>query len=200
MCQTGRVSLRAAHGSYAAGGAVVTVETLPADELPEPIQAAVQADSGRAPRRANGTFVPGNPLARKGGMAKARRVRLVDALGLRRIADDASFRPYQLAAEEFTSHHRSELARQAGGQLGAAPSSMVASAALQLAASRWCFDKGAELSDVSWMTTGSKFADASRQNLLAAYELAVREAKARAEGPGAGAPWLESTSEADGKP
>jgi hypothetical protein len=69
----------------------------------------------------------------------------------------------------------------------------VASAALQLAASRWAFDKGAEQDDPALIKLGSALANDSRQNLLAAYEMAVREAAARKatqQNDGA-APWLE---------
>jgi hypothetical protein len=118
-------------------------------------------------------------MGRRGGYAKARRVRLVDSLGLKKIAEEADFAPYRNAAEEFTSHHLSELAKQAGGAVGPAPSTMVASAALQLAASRWAFDRGAEKNDAALIRLGSSLANDSRQNLLAAYELAIREAAAR---------------------
>ena len=56
---------------------------------------------------------------------------------------------------------------------------MVASAALQLGASRYAFDKFAATADASWAKLGSSLANDSRQNLLAAYELATREAHAR---------------------
>jgi hypothetical protein len=51
---------------------------------------------------------------------------------------------------------------------------MVASAALQLAASRFAFEVLGDLE------LGSKLANDSRQNLLAAHELCAREGKARA--------------------
>jgi hypothetical protein len=115
---------------------------------------------------------------------------IVDSLGLSRIVEQTTFGPYRAAAEEFVAHHRSALAQQAGGELGPAPSTMVASAGLQLAASRWAFDRGAETSDPSLIKLGSQLANDSRQNLLAAYELATREAKARAEASDGGPmPW-----------
>jgi hypothetical protein len=109
-------------------------------------------------------------------------VRLVDALGLSTLVADTTFGPYRSAAEEFVKHHLACLAQQAGGELGPGPSTMVASAALQLAASRWAFDRGAEQSDPALIKLGSALANDSRQNLLAAFELAVREAKARPSG------------------
>lgn len=67
-----------------------------------------------------------------------------------------------------------QLAQQVGGgHCGPPPSSIVASASLQLAASRFAFEVLGDLA------LGSRLADASRQNLLAAYELTVREATAR---------------------
>lgn len=94
-------------------------------------------------------------LGQKGGLTKARRVRLIDSVGLKKIADDASFKLYRDAAEEFVSHNLGELAKSAGGTVGPAPSTMVASAGLQLAASRWAFDKGAEENDASLIKLGS---------------------------------------------
>jgi hypothetical protein len=122
-------------------------------------------------------------LGRRGGEAKARRVRLVDSLGLSKLVEGTAFGPYRAAAEEFVAHHRSVLAQQAGGELGPAPSTMVASAGLQLAASRWAFDQGATKNDAGLLKLGSSLANDSRQNLLAAYELATREAAARPRVP-----------------
>jgi hypothetical protein len=66
-----------------------------------------------------------------------------------------------------------------GGEVGPGPASVIASAALQLGASRWLSDQGAELGDARMLLDASRLADASRQNLLAAHELCAREAQAR---------------------
>jgi hypothetical protein len=66
-----------------------------------------------------------------------------------------------------------------GGEVGPGPASIVSSAALQLAASRWLADRGAESGAAGLLLSASRLADASRQNLLAAHELAAREAQAR---------------------
>jgi hypothetical protein len=174
------MALRRAHGTGA--DALVRVEVLPADELPRPVAVPAPVVARPVERRQDGKLADSasaKELGRRGGYAKARRVRLIDSLGLKKIADDASFKPYRDAAEEFVSHHRASLAKQAGGELGPAPSTMVASAGLQLAASRWAFDRGASENDASLIKLGSALANDSRQNLLAAYELAVREAEAR---------------------
>ncbi len=177
------MALRSGHGT---GAGQPRVEVLPPNELPAPVPAALPVPDGPVARRQNGTVAgsaAARVLGRKGGLEKAKRVRLIDSLGLRKLADDATFRPYRDAAEEFVSHHLAELAKQAGGSVGPAPSTMVASAALQLAASRWAFDRGAAENDAGLIKLGSSLANDSRQNLLAAYELATREAAARPRGP-----------------
>jgi hypothetical protein len=185
------MTLRAGHG---AGAGEPRIEVLPADELPAPVPALPAAFSGPLARRPDGTIAgseTARELGRRGGVARARRVRLIDALGLSSIVSETSFGVYRAAAEEFVSHHLVALATQAGGEVGPGPSTMVASAALQLAASRWAFDRGAEDNDPALMKLGSTLANDSRQNLMAAYEMAVREAKARPANANALPPWLE---------
>ena len=177
------MAFRAGHGT---GRGAPRVEVLPPDEQPRAIAPDVAAPSVPLAFRKDGKIADSETaraLGQKGGLTKARRVRLVDSLGLKKIAGDATFKPYRDAAEEFVSHHLGELAKSAGGSVGPGPSTMVASAGLQLAASRWAFDRGAEENDAALIKLGSSLANDSRQNLLAAYELAVREAQARPRGP-----------------
>ena len=174
------MALRSGHGT---GTGRPHIEVLPADELPPPVPAATTPASPPILRRRDGKLADvasAKELGRRGGEAKARRVRLVDSLGLSKLAASSAFGAYRHGAEEFTAHHLGQLAQQAGGIVGAAPSTMVASAALQLAGSRFAFDRFAATSDPDWLKLGSSLANDSRQNLLAAYELSVREAKARA--------------------
>ncbi len=171
-----RTFVRAGHGQ---GKGTPHVEVPPADELPAP----VPGEPVPLVRREDGTIADSTTareLGRLGGLARARRVRLVHSLGLSRLAEDSAFAPYRSAADEFVSHHLEELARSAGGTVGAAASTMIASAALQLAASRFAFDRFAESGDIAMAKLGSSMADASRQNLLAAYSHAVLEAEGRA--------------------
>jgi hypothetical protein len=60
---------------------------------------------------------------------------------------------------------------------------MVASAALQLAWSRYLSDLSAASGDPELAVTASRLANDSRQNLLAAHELCAREAQARPRTP-----------------
>lgn len=153
----------------------------PFDEAPEPIAAPAEPIE----RRADGT-VSGSDAARAlaaiAVRKRASRSALVSALGLAELAADSEFRPYRIAGDEFVAAHGEELARVAFGHVGPGPMSVVASAGLQLAASRFIADKAAATGDVKLWHLASTLANDSRQNLLAAYELSVREAKARLAG------------------
>jgi hypothetical protein len=177
------MSLRTGHGT---GRGSPRIEVLPVDELPRPVAAARAEDTRPLNRRPDGKIADSETaktMGKRGGEAKARKVRLVDSLGLATIAEESSFGPYRAAAEEFVKAHLSSLATQAGGEVGTGPSTMVASAGLQLAASRWAFDQAALAGDPGLMKLGSTLANDSRQNLLAAYEMATREAAARPKSP-----------------
>lgn len=174
------------HGN---GAGAPRVEVLPADEIPAGVPGPARHDSPNN-RGARGKFARGNTLASEGGRSRAGKTRLATRLGLSSVMADPSFAQYKGAAEAFRRAQVTRLASTVGGgECGPAPSSIVASAALQLAASRWAFDRGEP-------EVGSKLANDSRQNLLAAHELTAKEATARqATAPGT-APWLT----AGGKP
>lgn len=160
---------------------------IPVDGMPKPVAASAAAPT--APL----VFREGHKIAdtatakimgRAGGLKKARNLRLVDSLGLTAIVSGSAFASYRTGAEHFVKHHLAELAAVAGGVVGSGPSTMVASAALQLAGSRFAFDKFAETSEGAWLKLGSSLANDSRQNLLAAYSHAVLEAQGREQSVG----------------
>jgi hypothetical protein len=161
--------LRAAHGNGAA--AVVRVEQHPVDELPQGEPRPVTAPG---PKRVYGRpFQPKNAYASLGGKTLHGRARLASQLGLTNVTVDPRFRPYRASAEGFRKAECSRLALLVGyGQCGPGPSSLVASTALQLAASRFAFEV---LGD---MLLGSRLANDAKQTLLAAHELAAREGEA----------------------
>jgi hypothetical protein len=170
------MTLRNGHG---AGRGVPRVEVLPADELPGGVPARAGSESP-ADRSEAGRFARGNSVAIKGGKARAGKTRLADRMGLRQLAEGAPFRPYKSAASAFRRAQCAELAATVGGgRCGPAPSSLVASAALQLAWARYLGDLAAEDGDADLALKASRLAEASRQSLLAAHELAAREAQAR---------------------
>ncbi len=170
--------LRRAHGT--GRNALVRVETAPADEAPDPVPGPPAS-----PRGQGGRFLAGHAAqeASSGGKARAGQARLAASLGIGAMADDEAFAPYRRQAEAFRRHHVRELAALAGGHCGSGPSSMVASAALALGASRFIYDQAARGADVDGFAKAARLADQSRQALLTAYELAVREAQARPKAP-----------------
>jgi hypothetical protein len=177
------VTLRNGHGT---GAGVPRVEVLPADEQP----AGVPAPARPAALRDNaGRFQAGagtSELAREGARAAHESRQLAALLGLWTPPDDHAFAPYARLAREWRDAHMATLsATVAGGSVGPGPASIVSTAALQMAASRWLFDRGAEAGDARMLTDASRLGDASRQGLLAAHELAAREAAARQLDPAA---------------
>lgn len=174
------MSLRAAHGRAKNLGALLVVENVPVSELPRGVQASLQAES-RGEREANGRFAPGASTAQsRGGKARREKTRLADKLGLAKLSEDAAFAPYLRAAEAFKRTQVNTLAVNVGaGYCGPAPASMVASASLQLAASRYFFDLAAESGDPDLAIKASRLSDASRQSLLTAHDLCAREAQGR---------------------
>jgi hypothetical protein len=169
------VTLRTGHGK---GAGTPRIEVLPADELPvgTPVEARPERSSDRGQV---GRFAPGNSVASKGGRAKAGKVRLGSRLGLDdQAAED--FAQYKRAAVSFRRAQCAALAASVGnGACGPGPSSLVATAALQLAWSRYFSDKAALTGDAKLAGAASKLGNDSRQNLLAAHELCAREGKAR---------------------
>lgn len=172
------MALRTGHGH---GRGVPRIEVVPVDELGPSIPATDPPLAG-VTRRQDGTVdssEAAKALGAKGGAVKARRVRLARSLGLSDLDQSEAFAPYRRSASAFRQHHAKELARLAGGVVSAGPCSMIASASLQLAASRFLFDQASRSGDAATFKTASSLANDSRQNLLAAYELATREAQAR---------------------
>jgi hypothetical protein len=175
------MTLRAGHGN---GAGVPRIEVLPVDELPVGVQVAPLVER-TVERDDAGRFQPGaRTMQSAGGAATREQTRLARRLALGDTFADPRFEPYAKAARAFRRAQVTRLARDVGGgQCGPAPASIVASASLQLAASRFAFEV---LGD---MALGSRLADASRQNLLAAHELCAREAIARPP-TAADFPWL----------
>lgn len=181
------MTLRKAHGAAADHGALVVVETSPADELPAGLPAA---PSGPVERRPDGTLTPAGAraLGRQGGAEAARRRRLAaelaDTLGLGADIGEELER-YVAHATEFAAAQIAQLAATVGGGfVGPGPSSIVQSSALALAASRYLYAQGTRTGDPKTFGFASRLADKSRMGLLTAHELCAREAQARGAGDG----------------
>jgi hypothetical protein len=171
------MALRAGHGN---GAGVPRIEVLPVDELPSGVQAPA-LESARRERRPDGRFAPGaRTVQAAGGRATAGKTRLAAKLGLTAVAEGSAFAPYRRAAATFRRVQCSELARTVGGGVcGPGPSSIVASAALCLAWSRYFSDCAAAAGDDEAALRSARLGETSRQHLLAAHELCAREAQAR---------------------
>jgi hypothetical protein len=170
------MALRSGHGT---GASSPRVDVLPADELPAGRPASARPGSP-TDRGEAGRFVPGNSLASAGGIATRGRSRLTARLGLATLPDGAAFAPYRRAAATFRRVQCSELARTVGGGVcGPGPSSVVASAALALAWSRYLSDEAARTGDAELAMRSARLGETSRQHLMAAHELCAREAEAR---------------------
>jgi hypothetical protein len=182
------VALRTGHGN---GAGVPRVEVLPVDELPAGVPGPARP---QALRDEAGRFLPGpgtSDVARSGALAAAQSRQLAALLGLWAPPEGHAYEAYARLAREWRDEQMAALAASVGGgSVGPGPASVISSAALQLGASRWLADKGAREGDAKALLDASKLADASRQNVLAAHELAAREAKARPRDPAAAAPWL----------
>lgn len=191
MTKRKRHFIRTGHGN---GKGQPHVE-IPRDGMPKPVAPPVAEPSAPLVFREGHKIADSataKEMQRRSAAARVRNLRLVDSLGLSRVAEDGSFTPYRNAADAFVEHHLAEIAALAGGKVGSGPSTMVSSAALQLAGSRFAFDRFAETADASWMKLGSSLANDSRQNLLAAYSHAVLEAQGRDHADGDRPPWLPS--------
>ena len=135
-----------------------------------------------------GRLLPGAgavEIGRLGGIAASESRQLARLLGLWEPPEGHPYAPYARLAREWRDSHIARLsATVGGGEVGPGPSSIVASAALQMAASRWLSDRGAEAADAKMLLDAGRLADSSRQNLLAAHEICAREATARRESDG----------------
>lgn len=168
--------LRPAHGTARDYGALLAVETAPADELPE----GVPDEPGRDRDPLTGRFRPRNRLAAQGGRGRGAALSLARLLGFLELPDDHRFARYHRLAREWREAQAVSLAATVGGGiLSPGVSSIIASAALALAASRYLYDQGAESGDAKLLGQGARLADQSRTSLLTAHELCAREAQAR---------------------
>jgi hypothetical protein len=170
------MAIRTGHG---AGAGVPRIEVLPADELPKglPAYAGPASPSDTGP---DGRFAGGNSVSVQGGKARAGKTKLAVKLGLTDLSEASEFASYRNAANAFRRAQCTALASSVGGGFcGPAPSSLVATAALQLAWSRYLSDEAALSGDADLALKASKLGNDSRQNLLAAHELCAKEATAR---------------------
>ncbi len=181
-----------AHGNAAKRGALLVVEGAPADGLPAGVPAHPRP---RANRDEHGRFVKGSgteAMAVEANAAKQDARKFRRLLGLVDLDDAHPYAGYLRLARQHRAEHGADLASTVGGgQLSPGVVSIVASASLALAASRFLYDLGAEQGDPKLLGQAAQLADKSRTALLTAHELAAREAEARARASQPRWPWLD---------
>lgn len=118
-------------------------------------------------------------LGKRGGQVRAKSVRLARSLGVDNVVASPAFKKFQKQADQFRKYTCAELARESGGEIGAAASSMVATASLQLALSRFYLERFQTTGDAIDAKMSSDFGDKSARNLLCGREYAVRSAQTR---------------------
>ncbi len=168
------MATRTGHGK---GAGVPRVEVLPCDELPTPN--ARETAANLASRRARG-----RPFERGNRAAAGRRPKLA-LLGVGVDAVDPRYALALRRAARYRKRRCSELAALYG-YVSAGAASMIASASLALCASRYLYEVAAETGDADTLKRASALGNDARQNELAAFELAAREAKARGAHQGGG--------------
>src|SRR5512145_477604 len=125
------MALRTGHGS---GAGTPRIEVLPVDELPLGVPGEAR-DESPMDRGDGGRFARGNALAVAGGKARKDQCRLAHRLHLGDSFADPRFAPYARSAKVWRNAQLRALAATVGGGfIGPGPSSVIASAALQLAA------------------------------------------------------------------
>jgi hypothetical protein len=130
-------------------------------------------------------------LAREGARARHEAAQLARLLGLWTPPEGHEYSNYHRLASEWRDAHLTQLsATVGGGEVGPGPASIVSTAAIQLGASRYLADVGARDGSAKMLLAASQLANDSRQNLLAAHELAAKEAKARPPDPKSVPFWL----------
>jgi hypothetical protein len=200
------VSLRKGHGS---GSNPVYIEVLPPDELPIGSAVPPAVTSGPLARRSNGTF-NGTSAARIAGQRSAEvraeksrwKLKLTRLLPNQKFLPDDTIAPFVDDAQKWYREACESLARDVGGgQLSPGVTSILETAAMQKCWSNFLNDAGTR-GHFAWeskaaapeiglpkarvsprtdlIMTAAQMGNSHRQNYLAAYEVALREAQARA--------------------
>lgn len=121
-------------------------------------------------------------MGAKGGKSRSDYIRLLASLGLKKLAFDPDFKKYHSAGEDFAQAHLSRLAKLADGNVGPGPASIITNAAIQLAASRYFYDKGGVGNpeeggvDNAMLMRASKLANDANKSVLMAYQAIKEEA------------------------
>jgi len=176
------MSTRRAHGKGAETRTVRT-ETRPLDEIPRP-NVDDTADGLALRARRGRPFAPGNTAA------KGRKPALASAAGIPLDAHDPNYKRALRQARRYRARRVAELAVQHGGTVSAGVCSLLTSAALDMAASRYLAMMAAKHANAKLMVLSSKLSASARLHELGAVDLAQHEAAARAKDGDAMPAWM----------
>jgi hypothetical protein len=115
----------------------------------------------------------------------------------RKIACDPRFEPHNHRRLEWLRARRLELAASTGG-VSHGVGAMLAAAAWLHAGSEFAAELAAEAGDLEGFKVSATLSATARQHDLAAWELAVREGKARGDREAPAPSWLEVPDEPKG--
>lgn len=134
----------------------------------------------------------------KKALIKGKKTRLAILTIPEEVLDtgDPSYTRALRGANDYRKHRNRELVI-AHGYVSAGVNSLLTSAALALASSRYLYEKSAESADLALLQQAVKLSAEARQNELAAWELCAREAVARKKAAAAinEVPWYQSKQE-----
>lgn len=150
-------------------------------DLPDPTPARPINESPED-REPSGKFAPGGSDAPQaaGGKAKKGSTALAVKLSLSEIPEEAALAKFYPAAERFCrAEIRHIRAHLGGGVMGPGPKACIMSAGRQKAWSLYLFDRCAKSGDVDDAIKASRLANEARQNIMAAREMAIKEASGR---------------------
>lgn len=158
----------------------------------------VQECNSIAPRapRADELSAAGNPHPQPWTKLPRKRKTKLSLLGVSREMLDNGDPRYANALHQANAYRkvRSKELSRIHGHVSSGASSLLASASLALAASRFLYEKFAETGDFDQLKLAAKLADSSRQGELAAWEMSAREGLVmrRLRDAELGMPWLAS--------
>jgi hypothetical protein len=163
----------------------VVWENKPFDELPQPDPQP--GPDGPVDRRPDGTIASSEAareMGRRGGQKRQLYSRILRSLGLSELPEGHQFRPYEMAGQDFSNANIASLSRMFDGTCGEGPASIIKTAGMQYAISRYMYDIGKQTGDAKLLGQASNMGNDSRVSIGAAYELQAREAAARQRSSG----------------
>ncbi len=176
------MGLRKRHGASKAlyGALVPDLEKCPIDELPD----GIPDDPARNHDPQTGRFLPGNALARAGGLAKGEYRAQAARLGLAELPASSALAPYRNAARDWRDATAVDMARTVGGgTLGPMVHALLEHAAHSLLWARYVEDRALATDDSKLALEAAKHADNHSEFARHAWEYAAKDASRREEDP-----------------